>query len=301
MISQNKPLILGAVAIIGVFASVQYMMVRENWAIANAQLQLAQKKSDQWEKNFKLGENLLPKPDAVKALNDSNEKLRLQFEDLKKIEFGTSDSLRVFSEAAAGSDDPKNYFRKLFTQTKTKAKDSAIFLPDDLGFTEKNLSDEKVSMNLLRLALVDRFLLACKDAGIPRILRIHYETPRFIPWPWTSEETETEVAISKKKSVTNIEVTDKLIQFPMRVLISAPETSVTQLLYEIQRATDAAHGYFCVRGFHVVTRAQGTGQVEASLALSALLNEKIVTKLTIPVKVIEERRTGPREQDLERY
>ena len=40
----------------------------------------------------------------------------------------------------------------------------------------------------MRLAMVDRLLVACKEAAIPQILKIHFETPREAPG--TPEEPE---------------------------------------------------------------------------------------------------------------
>jgi hypothetical protein len=306
MVSKNKKLILGALIALGIFGSVHWMVVKANWDEADALLKQADENRSRWDKFFKAGDKLVPRPEADKAINESNEKLRTQFDELKKIEFGTADSLHVFSVAAAGQGDPKNYLASSITQMRTKAKDTYnIGVPIELGIGEK-AAEEPVPLNLFRLAMIDRFLVACRECSVPTVTRIRYDTATRIESPF-DKPAEEETAAPKKGGKEKEEEkpapkdVEALIQFPMRVVILAPERSFAQLLFRLQEPSDAQHGYFGIRGFHVWVRDAGSGMIEASLALNAVLNEKLVAKLGIPFKVPDEHRSPlNREMDLNR-
>lgn len=309
MFSQNKGMITGALVCIGVFAVVQWMFIQSNWAEADRKLQEADGVRVKWDKFYKPGDKLVPHPDAEKALNESNSKLQAHLDNLRKIEFGTLDSLRVFSVAAAGSNDPKNYLTASITQMKTRAKDSLnISVPVDLGINEKTAEDP-VPLNLFRLAMVERLLTSCKESGVIAVSRITYETPKRIEQPETEEETAEDKEKDKdprkhKKDERDEEKKPEkdpgelLVQFPMRVVVAAPERAFAQLLFEMQKPSDTTHGYFCLRGFSVWVRDSNTGLIEASMYVTALLNLKTAQKLGIPVKEPDDRH-GPVQRDID--
>jgi hypothetical protein len=301
MFKQDKKLIFGVLVAVGIFAAVHVIWVQRNWAEAARLLEVTKEQKEKWDKYYKPGDGMIPKPQALKALNESNNRLQQQLETLKGIEFGNVNSLHAFSESAAGTGDKKSYLLAQITKIQTKGKDANIGIPDSLGFSEKN-REEPVALNLLRLAMVDRLLMACKESNVALVAGIRYETPRFIAWPF--ETAEPDQPESKKKSgkepAPKTDGVQKLVQFPMRVTLSAPERALSQLLYELQRPTDDLRGYFCIRGFHVTVKSAESGRVDASIAVSALLNEKTVTEIGIQVKVQDDRR-GPRDYDLERY
>jgi hypothetical protein len=304
MVSKNKSLILGALVALGIFGSVHWMVVQANWDEADKLLVQANGERERWDKFFKPGDKLVPRPDADKAINESNEKLRTQFDELKKIEFGTADTLHIFSVAAAGQGDPKNYLVSSIKQMSAKAKDTLnIGVPVDMGLGEK-AADDPVPLSLFRLAMIDRFLLACKECSVPTVTRVRYETATRIESPFdkpADEETATTKKGGKEEEKPAAKEVDALVQFPMRVVVLAPERSFAQLLFRLQEPSTAQHSYFGIRGFHVWVRDAGSGMIEASLALNAVLNEKLVAKLGIPFKVPDEHRSPlNREMDLNR-
>lgn len=304
MFKQDKKLMLGVLVALGIFAAVHVVWVQHNWAQAAHLLDGARDQKEKWDKFYKSGDGMIPKPKALKALNESNNRLQQQLETLKGIEFGSTNSLHAFSETAAGTGDKKSYLLAQITKVQAKAKDASIGVPEGLGYSDKN-REESVALNLLRLAMVDRLLSACRESNASLITGIRFETPRFIPWPFETAEEEPPPGRKKTEKEPPAPKADgvaKLVQFPMRVTLSAPERALTQLLYELQRPTDDQNqrGYFCVRGFHVAVKSAESGRVEAAIAISALLNEKMVGDLGIQVKVQDERR-GPREYDLDRY
>ncbi|HYF49470.1 MAG TPA: hypothetical protein VEJ63_08695 [Planctomycetota bacterium] len=312
MIAQNKLLLAGAVASVAAFVCAHLFFIQSNWAESARQLDTAKQNKDKWDNYFKAksDEKLVSKPEAEKAIRDSNSALQRKLDELKQIEFGTPDSLHAFSLAAAGNGDPKNYLQSSITTTKQRAKESlSISVPLELGIGEK-AAEEPVALNLFRLAMVDRFLTACKDANVPAITRLRYEAPVTIKLHDAPEEAvEDEDDAPKKKGAEKEEKKanpyeiEPLVKFPMRAVITAPERAFSQLLFEVQKPTDAARGYFALRGFHVYVRDANSGMVEASIALEALLSTKTVNKLQIPVKEPDERRrpASQREIDLNRY
>ena len=296
-LKQNKMLVLGTVAAAAVWLGVYWLLINDNWVKADAAKAEAEKRRGQWDAYFEPKNKLLPQPEADKALNDSNEKLRLQLEELKKIEFGTPETLHAFSEAAAGSGDHKNYLATLKTQLATKAKDNGIAIPPDLGIVDK-AAEDPVALNLLRLAIVDRFVLACKEAGVVRVRRLRHDPPLPVP----GNEAKEAPADTKKGAAPPAEPPDSLIQYPMRVVVQAPERFFAQFLYELQKPSDATHGYFCLRGFHVIVGDAASGTIEASVAFTAMLSQKTAGKLGVAPKTDEDRRSAPRpETDYSRY
>jgi len=207
---------------------------------------------------------------------------------------GSLDQLQKYTEAAAGTGDHNNYFTTLQKQMRDTAKNANITVPPDLGFSEKILSDDPVALNLLRLAITDRLLTACKDAGVPQIVQMRFEPGRMIPWPFEEEAQADPKKKPGKDSKDNAQPkipVDRLVQFPIRILISAPERNLSQFLFELQRPSDNTHGYFVIRGFHVSVRTAGSGRVESAVALAALLNEKTLSSMGISIKGPEDRRS----------
>jgi hypothetical protein len=306
----NKIILFGGIGVVLVFLLVQVVVVQANWARTNKELKSAEDEHDAWNKFFNPGEDLIAKPEAEAALNQSNDKLGRQFEALKKIELGTAETLHPFSKEAAGSGDPKNYFKTMQTKLNDKAKEFGVAVPPDLGFDDKAL-DEGVPLNLMRLAVLDRLLVACKEAAAPQITKIKFEALREAPGgPEEEEEGQAEYGKKKEareakepKAASKNELFDTLLQIPLRVVVAEPERTVERLLFALQRPSDETHGFFCILGSSVSVRVAGSGKVETVLELAALLNEKTAAKFGLQLKAPEEiRRHGPREElDLYRY
>jgi hypothetical protein len=312
MIAQNKLLLTGAGACVAAFVCAHLFFIQSNWNESARQLDAAEQNKQKWDNFFKAksDEKLIAKPDAEKAIRESNKALQGKLDELKQIEFGTPDMLHSFSLAAAGNGDPKNYLQSLSTTTKQRAKDAlAISVPLDLGIADK-AAEEPVPLNLFRLAMVDRFLTACKEANVPAVTRLRYETPTKIQLqePVVENVDDEEDQPKKKgakeeKSAPSGTEIEPLVKFPMRAVVTAPERAFSQLLFELQKPTDGTHGYFALRGFHVYVRDANSGMVEGAIAVEALLSSKTVNKLQIPVKEADERRrpATQREIDLNRY
>lgn len=287
---QNKRLVLGAAATVAIWFSIYWLAIQDNWATAQAQRQEAITQAQEWEKYFKGG---VPKPEAEKALDESNGKLQKNIDELKKIEFGTPEALIKFTELAAGTGDHKNYFDNIRTQLVNRSK-SELNIPvsADLGIGDKAIGDP-VSINLLRLALVDRFLTACKEANVPRINKIQHESLRVLPFS-DAEEPTPAVDDKKHAPLEKVSRPAKLVQLPMRVTVALPEQAIGQLLFELQKPSDASHGYFCIRGFHVLLQEKdkASGMVEATFAVSALFNQEYLTKMGVQLKTDDEHSGG---------
>ena len=75
-----------------------------------------------------------------------------------------------------------------------------------------------------------------------------------------------------------------------------------QLLFELQQPSDGRRGYFYIRGFHVAVRDSASGNLEAVVAVSALLNEKDAAKMELEWKTTDKaHRTARPDADGERY
>ncbi|HYG75382.1 MAG TPA: hypothetical protein VEK08_10305 [Planctomycetota bacterium] len=309
---ENKMLLLGSVGVCAIVLGVHFFWVRDNWAKAESAGKAAEEASIAWEKNFRPGDNLMPKPDAEKVLEDNNRLLKVGLTTLQGIEFGTKDTLQPYSEAAAGSGDRKNYLMTKQTNILSRAKTMNIIAPSELGLTEK-ISEDPVALNLLRVAIIDSFLSSCNVAKVHRLLRIQHFAPKILPLEGVelAEETkEKKPAKADQKKDKEDEGSpgqrsDRLVQFPVKVQLVAPEPALSRVLYEMQKPSDRTRGYLCLRGFHVAVRQAGSGTIEAVIAFTALLNEKLVRELGIPVKEEEQQNRGsgsePRKVDLERY
>ena len=312
MFNENKGLFLGAAGCVIVWLAVYYMMVQQRWTEAADLQREAEAKQTEWKKNFQKG---IPKPDAEKQIADYNDTLKKSFDELKKIEFGTPEVLKAYSVAAAKSGDPKNYLDTLRKQTVIRAGDSpTLVLKSDRkdvgvidileGQSDKDSID--VPTELIRLAMVDRFMTVCKESSVPIIKRFQHRPISILPRPdeGKDDEKDTPKDNSKKKGVAE-DAPDRLVQMPMTVVCAAPERVVGTLLYNLQKRSDNTHGYFCIRSFQVLVKDTSSGTVDIALTLCGLLNEKYVrSELKIPLPQQagdEERGPGSKEIDPSRY
>jgi hypothetical protein len=314
----NKKLLAGAVAAVVVWLIVYYGFIQSKWAESSTAALDAAKERERWDELYKGKEEMMPKPDAERAIDESNRKLKDNFQVLKNIEFGNEALLKTYTEATAGAEDHKNYVIKLRTNLVARAKDLGIRLtPPDLGFVSKN-SDDPVSVNLIRLAMMDRFFNACSEAGIQnkaRIVKISYGNPSAIALPESAADpkadrdanfTDEPAPKPGKKGAApaaaeKTATLDRLVQFPLMITLEAPEPSIGQMLFEVQRPTDLSHSYFCLRGLRIVVHDTNvsSGTVQAEFMLSALLNEDLAGKLAIQwqKKDKDDRRSSGRSSD----
>ena len=296
-IKQNKFLLLGTAVVAAVFLTVHFMWVQDNWTAAAAKLDEADKSRVEWEKNFQMGDNKLAKVDAEKAIEENNRNLKTGFTTLQQIEFGSKESLQPFSEAAAGAGDRKNFVMTKRTTVYNHAKALNVLCSSELGLTDK-IAEEPVSLNLLRIAIIDNFFGACNRSKVGRVTKIQYFPPKLMPFgdEGGGDDTDSEKKPTKGKNDKDApaERSDRLVQFPVKVQIMAAEPAINKLLLEIQKPSDRAHGqgYLCLRGFHIAVRQAGSGTVEAVLGFTALLNEKTVRELGIQVKEDDSHRGG---------
>ena len=295
---ENKKLILGAAVGLGIWLCIVFMAINSNWALQAQKLKDTESARQNWDGYFtpKAGQKQLPKKDAENEIELSNAKLRENLHVLQHIEFGNVDSLKQFEEAAAGSGDKKSYFIQQRTMVEQKSITQwYLKVPPDLDMVSR--ADDPVSLNLVRLALVDRFLLSAKEAGIQRVVKIKYDTPTVIEPPEIKADTNSKDKDAKEakydpkgdtkkggKPAPAAEVQEKLMQFPIRVTVVGPERAVAQLLFEVQRQTDSSHGYFCINSVRVEINDAATGTVKATLGLSALLTDKNANDMQIKLK-----------------
>jgi len=306
---QNQNLILGALAVLGIFLAVQFLVVQDNWAAAAAKQTQAEAEREHWEKNFKSGDNLLPRPEAEAALAENKKQLLANLATLQKIEFGTKESLHQYSESAAGSGDRKNYLATKRTTLLSRAKDAMqITAPSELGLGDK-ASEDPVALNLVRLAFVESFFIACHKSGVTKVARIQHFTPKYVKGAPTEAESEEDAddddSADKKKNqkddAENPSGSGKLVQFHMRVQVQASERVFGRLLYELQKPTEGNRGYLGLRGFQVAVRDTGSGLVDGTVAVSALISEKLAREFNIALKSDDDpRRGGTKEINLDR-
>ncbi len=304
-LKQNKFLLLGTVVLVAVFLGVHYGWVRDSWVEAAAKQDEAEKSRLEWEKNFKTADNVIPKLEAEKALDENNKSLKAGLATLQQIEFGTKETLQPYSEAAVGTGDKKNFLLTKQKMVFNDAKGLNVLCTSDLGLTDK-VSDDPVALNLLRLAVIKSFLIDCSKSKVQRMIKVQYFAPKLVPYPGEdSEEAETEKKPAKggknDKDAGPPERSDRLVQFPVKVQVLGPEPAISKLLYEIQKPSEKSRGYLCPRGFHISVRQSGTGNIEAVVGFTALLNEKLVRDLGIQVKEDDGHHGGgPRKIDLDR-
>jgi len=295
----NKKLLVGTAIVAFMWLVVYYGFAQKKWSDAASAAGEAELARTGWDALYEPRKGMMEKAKAELELDESNRKLKENFTQLKTIEFGNETLLKNYTESAAGSEDHKNYFIKLRKNIMDKAQGIIKVMPPELGFVSRNL-DEPVSLNLMRLAMMDRFLTACTEASLnnkSRILKISYGVPLAIELPESAGDDKSgersSVSYSddpprpaKKDALSAAEKSvqpARLIQFPIQITIEAPERVVAQMLFEVQRPTDAIHGYFCLHGMRIVVQnnSVSTGMVEAEFILSALMNDELVGKMAI--------------------
>ncbi|HEY3321145.1 MAG TPA: hypothetical protein VGP72_11815 [Planctomycetota bacterium] len=290
-VKENKMLLLGTAGVVIAVLLVHMFWVNQNRLAADEKLKAAEENREKWEKNFKSGAGLLPRPAAEKAIQDSNLELKKKEDQLKNILFGTPDSLRSYTESAAGAGDKRMYLIKRRGDIFEHGK--AIIAQSDLGIVEK-VAEDPIPLNLLRLAMVDTLITDCLAVNRTMIRRIQYNQPRFLRRGDEDAEApvETERKPATKKDAAKVDSTERLVQIPMKVLITLPEAGIEKLLYEIQKPSNPVRGYLCLRGYHVAVRSAGSGIVDLVIGVSALLNEGFIRDLKIPVKTEDDARHG---------
>ncbi|MEI6231579.1 MAG: hypothetical protein WCT04_00900 [Planctomycetota bacterium] len=329
---KNKNLMIATGAVALLWVILFYTLVAPSWEQAQAAQEAAQAKRKAWEastnaekerkeaKEDKRKNEFKIRKEAEADLTRASEVIDVKSKELRKIEFGTKDSLRSFSVASVGKNgDTKNLLNEKLKQTKDRANAIVRVKLEaeklSVRFGEDTTSD---ALNLLRLAMVDRFLTACKDVKDPstkdckieEIAGLDYYKPEIIQLPdaeKTKEKTsdEEEVAETKKpkakgkdkdkeKDADKADEIERLVAIPMKVLVRAPERFMAQLLYELGQPTSGRpdgedrRGYFCVKGFHVsvsnASASTGEKLLEMSVAVSALLRESEIKALGITLK-----------------
>lgn len=303
----NQNLLIGT-AVAGIlWLILYYTLVSTNWTTAADNRSNAEERRQTWinisrskdtEKHADERKNaFLPREAAEKRIKKNSDEVAIKQGELKGIEFGNSESLKAFSVAAAGKGgDPSNLLNDKIKQAVLRANaqlkvqiSSEKIAPD---------SEQTVSVNLLRMALLDRFLTACKDAGIEQIVQVRYGQPDALPPPViTKEDPDAENTTKrparyseKEKEKEKGPEVEKLIQFPMKALVRAQEKNAGQLLFELEKPTPTQQspgenrGYFCVRGFHISAKDPALSLVEMSVGISALVRESDVKGLGIKLK-----------------
>lgn len=292
----NKKLLAGAAVAVVVWLVVYYGFVQSKWSDASKVALDVGNAREAWDLLYKKKDDMMPRPDAERQIEESNRKLKNNLAQLRNMEFGTESLLKTYTESTAGAEDHKNYVIKLRTNLVGRAREMGVKMtPPELGFVSKN-ADEPPSLNLIRLAMMDRFLSACGEAALAnkvRIVKIAYGNPSAIALPETADKSGDKSDINyddppkagKKGAAAAPEkaALDRLIQFPLQITIDAPEPNIGQLLFEVQRPTDLTHSYFCLRGMRIIVHENSlsSGTVQAEFALSALLNEELAAKLGI--------------------
>src|ERR1043165_1450772 len=115
------------------------------------------------------GNEWVARATAEKELNESSVQTEEKFKELSQIEFGTHQSLKAFSTAAAGAGGDKSNLLTLKTK-ETTARAKTILNNNELHdnlFSEHFGDNSSLSLNLLRVAMIARFLSVCKDIKDP--------------------------------------------------------------------------------------------------------------------------------------
>ncbi len=320
---KNKNLLIGTGAVALLWVILYYVLVSPNWAEAQKSEETAETKRKAWvESTDALAEKkaaekahrtnkFLTKAEAEKELDANSAQTELRMKELRKIEFGNHESLKPFSVAAAGAGGDANSL--LNTRSKEAIQRLKAIMPKDKDKIADDLfmksGDASVALSLLRLALIDRFLSACKEVKdvntkeckIEQLVQVEYYSPILIPVPPPEDEKkekeeddgEMKKPAKHKKGEKDEEKPDEtfnLVQIPMKVLVRGPERYINQLLLELAQPTpphqegDDKRGYFSIRGFHVTTRETLPNSVELSVAVSALMQEREVKALKVGVK-----------------
>jgi hypothetical protein len=299
MTPENKPLLIGAGACILVVLIVQFGFISPAWSEGTDVLANADRTKGEWDAFFAGGANMMPKPKGMKLIDENKKLLDANLTELTRIELGTLQALKPFSEDAAGSGDKKNFLETKRKQvmgrfsTKPKFDTGAV----DMGMTEKVL-DDSVGTNLMRLWVVQSFLTACTKSDVETVTILRSRPLSIVDFNETeksvlappdedtnaSRRSSSAKADDKKKDADESPAPGRLVQFPLEASVLMPEKSIGKLLFELQRPTDSVRGYLAIRGFHVLVKDSKSGLVEVSILASGLLNEKAVGEIGIPLK-----------------
>lgn len=313
---RNKKLLIGAGAVALLWVILYFVLVSPAKQDARDKQEQALKDKKSWEdytdnakehKSAKGRNNeWLARVTAERELKESSAQTEEKFKELGQIEFGTHETLKAFSTAAAGArGDVGEMLNRKIKEASARAR---IVLKNNSihdNLFSQNFGEASEPLKLLRLAMIDRFLSVCKDVKdtatgeckISEIKQVDYSPPYAIPAPTEKKEEADElddeaVAAKKKKGkekdTAKADTFDRLVQIPMKVLLRIPAENYTnQLLCELQKPTplqqsgEDQHGYFCVRGFHIAARDNAANAVELCVAVSALLRESEVAALGI--------------------
>ncbi|MGD0091150.1 MAG: hypothetical protein ABSE73_14630 [Planctomycetota bacterium] len=301
MLSHNKNLFLGAAAAAAVWLIAYFMFVRGNWVEAAAKRDDAEAAREEWEKNFEQKKGLMPKTEAKKAIEENEGLLSNNLLKLQRIELGTAQTLHAFTVAAAGQQDPNNYYDGMRIKMIENANNNLhLPVPSLGGGAEVGGADVPVAVKLLRLAVVEAFINACHNAGVKQITYLKYYSPRMIESEEAApaaagEDDGTAPAHAAKKAAPDKTAApagaSRIVQFPIKVSLQAEEKAFNRLLWELQQPTGTGCRYLCLRGFHVTLKDRERGDfVDATVAVSGLLNENLVQELG--VKMEGEERPG---------
>lgn len=316
---KNRNFFIGAGGVALLWIILFYTLIKPSWVEAEENRTSAEAKRTEWT-NYTQNESAkkaaakfenkpndpqrveyLARKEADRKLDDNRKKIDVKFADLKKIEFGNRETLKAFSLAAAGKGgDASNLVNEKVKQAILRAN----------GILKVPLTSEKLtaefgsaaeSNNLLRVALFEAFLTACRDAKVEQIVQVRHFDPAPILVP---EETKSEDEIAadeakkkakfrdnKSKDEEKTAEVDRLIQFPMKVQLRVTERYSNQVLFELEKPTPDAgklggdlRGYFCIRGFHIAVRENVPNLVEMTIQVSALLRESEVKAMSIRLK-----------------
>lgn len=303
--SQNRNLLLGAAAALALWLIVYFAFVRSNWSACAAKLKESEATRADWEKYYQPKAGLLPKTDAERALEENGNQLSANLQTLQKTEMGTAQWLYPFTVAAAKGDDPNNYFDRKRIEIVNKANNEQhVPVPPGLGIIGERGGEDPVAVKLLRLYMAHTFIDACHKAGVKRILPggIKHYPPRLIYVDGEDEEEGAAAAGPAKKGEPAKTAApagaSRVVQFPMKVTIQAPETSIGKVLFELQQPSDKDHGCLVLRGFSVAAKDPGSGLVEATVAVAGLLSESYTQEQGIVMKGAEDRPGPGRKVDL---
>lgn len=312
MTKDNKPLIFGAIGGILLVLIVQFGFISPNWTTAAENQSRAQESRTKWDENFKRGNDLMPKPEALKLLAENKKLLDENLRTLTQIELGTkTTSLATYTEAAAGAGDKKNYLdqkrKNVLSKYSSRPKMGAG--ATDLGLTDKAI-DDPVGTNLIRLFVADCLLSACVKAEVDSVTVLKAKPLNIIDFSDKEKEILAPDEDEKKSSKPGAAKAEpapsnapgRMVQFPLEATVSLPEKQVSKLLFELEKPSDGGRGYLAIRGFHVFVKDPKSGMVELTVLASGLLNEKVVGDLGIEVKGKAGGRSGsPRSGEIKDY
>lgn len=303
---KNRNLFIGVALVAIAWLILYYTIVAPQWQEAQDNRKLADGRRVDWQnfmKNSKAENDAkkstdankieyLTRAEADKKMATNRARIDEKFSELKQIEFGNHESLKAFTVFAAGKGgDTKNLLNEKIRMSSTRANGilKAPILAEKLIHDFENADDAN---NLLRIAMYEAFLTAAREAGVEQVVQIVNFSPSPIEVPEETKSAGDEPLPDEPKKTTKPKSkkdkdkekeeekpkVDRLIQFPMKVLLRIPEKKSAQILFELEKPTpdkqktDELRGYFSIRGFHIAQR-ENVQYVEMTVQLSALLRE----------------------------